>query len=220
MDIVLVTLTLAALAAAAGLGAVVWRSRVEERRRSAARVSALAAAIGGPDPGTPGGAAARPVAVTSMFATTSGGAVTGRPLMRMAVVGALAVALIVVAAMASRNHAQPVTASADAAPLELVSMRHTRDGGTLTVSGLVRNPRAGVTLTRLSAVVFAFDRHGAFIASGRAAVDFTMLEPGNESPFVVTVREVAGVGRYRVSFRTEAGMLRHTDRRAVQVAVN
>lgn len=220
MEIMLVTFTLAALAAAAGFGAVVWRSRVEARRRSAARVSALAAAIGGPDPGTHGGAAARPVAVTSMFATTSGGAVRGRPLMRMAVVGALAIALVVIAAMANRNHAEPVAARADAAPLELVSMRHTRDGGTLTVSGLVRNPRAGAPLTRLSAVVFAFDRHGAFIASGRAAVDFTLLEPGADSPFVVTVPDAAGVGRYRVSFRTEAGMLRHTDRRAVQVAVN
>ena len=38
--------------------------------------------------------------------------------------------------------------------------------------------------------------------------------PGDESPFVVTIPNVADVARYRVSFRTEAGTLRHVDRRA------
>jgi len=218
MEIVLMTLTLVSLAAAAGFGVVAWRSRVEGRRRSAARVAVLAAAIGAADSATPAGEGSRPVRVTSMFETTSGGAVGGRPLMRMTVVAALAIALIVIAAMANRNHAQPVQATADAAPLELVSMRHTRDGSTLTVSGLVRNPRSGAQLTRIAAVVFAFDRSGSFVASGRAALDFTVLEPGDESPFVVTVPDVADVGRYRVSFRTEAGFLRHIDRRAVRNA--
>jgi hypothetical protein len=225
VDIVLLTLTVASLAAAAGFGVVVWRSRLEERRRSAARVAALAAAIGGPDSAThsaaPDGAGARPVSVTSMFETTSGGAVRGHPLMKMTVVAALAIVLVVIAAMANRDHAQPVAAPADAAPLELVSMRHTRDGSTLTVSGLVRNPRSGAPLTRIAAVVSAFDRGGSFVASGWAALDFTILEPGDESPFVVTVPDVADVGRYRVSFRTEAGILRHIDRRAVlQVSAN
>ncbi len=217
MDIGLLALTLASLAVTAGLGVVVWRSRVEERRRSAARVAALAAAIGGADSATPAAAGARSVPVASMFETTSGGAITGRPLMRMAVVAALAMALVVIAAMANRDHAQPVAATADGAPLELVSMRHTRDGSTLTVSGLVRNPRSGAPLTRIAAVVFAFDRSGSFAASGRASLDFTTLEPGDESPFVVTVPDVADVGRYRVSFRTEAGILRLIDRRAVHL---
>lgn len=224
MEIVLVTLTLASLAAAAGLGVVVWRSRVDARRRSAARIAALAAAIGGTSEATPVGPGARSVMVpaSSMFETTAGGAVRGRPLMRMAVAGALAIALVVAAAMANRDHPQPGAARADSAPLELVSMRHTRHGSTLTVSGLVRNPRAGEPLDRIAAVVFAFDRSGSFVASGRASLDFTILAPGDESPFVVTVPDVADVGRYRVSFRTETGILRHLDRRAasLQVSVN
>jgi hypothetical protein len=137
--------------------------------------------------------------------------------MRIAIVAALAIALVFIAAMANRNHAQPVAAEADSAPLELVSMRHARAGSTLTVSGLVRNPRTGAPLTRIAAVVFAFDRSGGFVASGQAALDFTTLEPGDESPFVVTVRDVANVGRYRVSFRTETGILRHVDRRAADL---
>ena len=220
MDIGLLALALASLAAAAGFGVIAWRARGEERRRSAARVAILAAAIDGSDVATPAGATARPVAVPSMFGAAPGGAAGGRPLVRNTIVAALAVALVIIVAMANRNHAEPMEATADAAPLELVSMRHTRDGSTLTVSGLVRNPRAGAPLTRIAAVVFAFDRSGGFIASGRAPLDFTTLEPGDESAFVVAVPDVADVGRYRVSFRTEAGVLRHIDRRAAQQVVD
>ena len=62
-------------------------------------------------------------------------------------------------------------------------------GTTLTVSGLVRNPGAGAAVNGVTAVVFAFDRDGAFVASGRAPLDFGALAPGDESPFVVTVPE-------------------------------
>jgi hypothetical protein len=92
-------------------------------------------------------------------------------------------------------------------------MRHTRDGDNLTVSGLVRNPHAGAHATRVTAVILAFNRAGAFINSARAPLDFTTLEPGDESPFVVTIPSAADVGRYRVSFRTDAGVIRHIDRR-------
>ena len=61
------------------------------------------------------------------------------------------------------------------------------------------------------------NRAGAFVASGRAGVDFTTLEPGDESPFVVVVPGAADVGRYRVSFRTDAGVVQHVDRRADQM---
>jgi len=66
-------------------------------------------------------------------------------------------------------------------------------------------------------VVFAFDRTGGFTASGRASLDFVVLEPGAESPFVVTIPNVTDVAKYRVSFRTEDGMMRHVDRRAEQM---
>src|ERR671912_25814 len=108
------------------------------------------------------------------------------------------------------------SATRDEPALELVSMRHAREGRTLTVTGLVRNPRVGVPRSNIAAVVFVFDRSGGFVASGRAALDFTNLAPGDESPFVVKIPDVAGVVRYRVSFRTEAGILRHLDRRGGQ----
>jgi len=98
-------------------------------------------------------------------------------------------------------------------PLELVSLRHDRKHDKLAVSGLVRNPAAGKPVERLSAVVFLFDRQGAFVTSAKADVDFLKLGAGDESPFVVSLDAPATVARYRVSFRTDDGVVPHIDRR-------
>lgn len=98
-------------------------------------------------------------------------------------------------------------------PLELVSLRHDRKNEKLAVSGLVRNPAAAKPVERLSAVVFLFDRQGAFVTSAKADVDFLKLGAGDESPFVVSLDAPATVTRYRVSFRTDEGVVPHIDRR-------
>ena len=98
-------------------------------------------------------------------------------------------------------------------PLELVSLTHQRQDNKLAVSGLVRNPVAGKPVEKLSAVVFLFDRTGTFITSSRAHVDFLKLGAGDESPFVVSLDAPATVARYRVSFRTDEGIVPHIDRR-------
>ena len=84
---------------------------------------------------------------------------------------------------------------------------------TLIVSGLVRNPHAGQPITGLSAVAFTFDRQGTFLTSGRVQLDFPQLGAGDESPFAISLPQSTGVGRYRVSFRTEDGVVPHVDRR-------
>jgi hypothetical protein len=99
-------------------------------------------------------------------------------------------------------------------PLELVSLTHQRQNQKLAVSGLVRNPVAGKPIEHLSAVVFLFDRTGTFVTSSRANVDFLKLGAGDESPFVVTLDAPATVARYRVSFRTDDGIVPHIDRRS------
>lgn len=98
-------------------------------------------------------------------------------------------------------------------PLELVSLSHERHKEKLAVSGLVRNPVAGKPVEHLSAVVFLFDRMGTFITSSRANVDFLKLGAGDESPFVVSLDAPPTVARYRVSFRTDEGIVPHVDRR-------
>jgi hypothetical protein len=103
-------------------------------------------------------------------------------------------------------------------PLELVSLTHARQNDKLAVSGLVRNPVNGKRIEHLSAVVFLFDRMGTFVTSSRANVDFLSLGAGDESPFVVSLEAPATVSRYRVSFRTDDGIVPHIDRRSASPA--
>lgn len=103
-------------------------------------------------------------------------------------------------------------------PLELVSLSHQRQNDKLAVSGLVRNPAAGSPIEHLSAVVFLFDRMGTFVTSSRANVDFLKLGAGDESPFVVSIDAPPTVARYRVSFRTDDGIVPHIDRRGATPA--
>src|SRR6266850_2865329 len=217
MDVVLLTLTTLSLAAAAGFGALSWRVGREERERARARIAALSTAMAPPSAEAPLLAG---VAVGSVFDRTTEG-LRGRPAIKW-VAGVAMLLLIVAGVFVTTRTSDLAGASAKAQggqgrPLELMSMRYQRQGTTLTVSGLVKNPAAGGAVNGVTAVVFAFDRSGAFVASGRAPLDFSALAPGDESPFVVNVPNVSDVARYRVTFRSGDGVVRHIDRRTNQV---
>jgi hypothetical protein len=197
--------TVASIVAAVALAFYAWSLQRAEQRRSDARVRALAAAIDGSAMHAP-----------AMFDRDEDAAVQGRPLLKVAVGFAMAVGIIVIIAMTGDRHSTPSAAQAAAEQpahdsLELLSMRHRRAGDVLTITGLVRNP--GTAPGPITAVVFAFDRDGGFVASGRAPLEFATIAAGDESPFQVTIPDVRDVGRYRVSFRTTAGVVRHVDRR-------
>jgi hypothetical protein len=132
-----------------------------------------------------------------------------------AVIVVLALAAIYFVSGQPETTVVPARAAAGATdvPLELVSLRQAREGETLTVSGTVRNPSGAMDRRQIAAVVFLFDRTGSFVASGRAPLDYQALAPGDESPFVITVRGAADVSRYRVSFREGDDVLPHVDRR-------
>src|SRR4029450_14091943 len=74
-------------------------------------------------------------------------------------------------------------AEASEAPPELVALRHQRRGEVMVISGLVRNPHGGRVIQSLSAIAFTFDKQGAFLATGRAPLDFPLPPPGDASPF-------------------------------------
>jgi hypothetical protein len=100
-------------------------------------------------------------------------------------------------------------------PLELLSLRHSTDEtGAFVVTGLVQNPDEGTTLRDVVATVFLFDSQGRYLASGRAKLEISPLNAGEESPFIVKIPKTATVSRYRVGFRLDnGGVVAHVDRR-------
>lgn len=207
----LLVISITAVVAAIAAIAYAWRIARTERLRSDARVAALAAAIDG---------TSEEADTTPMFERAPRSGLQGRPLLKLGVGFAMAVLVIVLIAMSGDRHStsadegQPEASGQPAAPaLELLSMRHTRTGDGLTVTGLVRN-RSAADAASIVAVVFVFDREGGFVASGRAPLEFGSVALGDESPFKVTIPDVKDVGRYRVSFRTPVGIVPHVDRRA------
>ena len=229
MLLLFVTLTSMLLAAVMSL--IAWRIAGDERRRSEARIAALAADIHGHDSAAPRGASddleLRPrrgaPAGADLFAASQPRSAARWPTVVAAgvFVVAAAGALVIVLSGGSgvtthaSNQAPAVVPPPPVAalPLELVALGHERDGDRLIVRGIVRNPTSGAAVDRLAAVVFVFNRDGGFLSSGRVAVETAALRPGAESTFVVTVPDAGAVDRYRVSFRTDDRIVPHVDRR-------
>ena len=116
----------------------------------------------------------------------------------------MAAGVVVLSALRSPEIVAAVTASRSGPttdgshPLELLSLKHSGgNDGTFTVTGLVQNPPDGVPVGKIMAVVYLFDGDGKFFASGRATIDLPAFQPGDESPFIVRIPNVAGVTRSR-----------------------
>ena len=137
---------------------------------------------------------------------------------RLAIAGAIVAVLLVSAGIALfRSPATDarMAGHVGAAPLELQALEHTQQGGTLTVSGWVKNPSGATPAVNLTATVFLFGPDGSFLTSGRAPLHTPTLEPGAESPFLVAIPVNGPVARYRVSFRDSSGHpVAHVDRRS------
>jgi hypothetical protein len=164
------------------------------------------------------------VSSTPMFAEPEVSSPWGRRVAVMAGLGLIVASGILFALTASNRPAGASRAATAAAAqpgpgpvvagLELLSLRDSRQPGSLTITGLVQNPRSGAPLSRVTVTAYAFDDKGAFLASGRALIDVTALSPGDESPFVVSVPVTETVARYRIGFRGEDGrVIAHIDKR-------
>jgi len=106
----------------------------------------------------------------------------------------------------------PDRPSAVARPsVELLSLRHARDGASLTVTGTVRVH--GPSHAPVSAVVTALDAHGAVVARGRSVLDDAALDVDRESSFQVALPAQGAVERYVVRFEDPAGLRTHVDLR-------
>jgi hypothetical protein len=166
---------------------------------------------------------AAPVMTSHLFDEPEHSSPWGNRFAVMAGLALVGAAIVLVGLTATRTRgvapahpavAAPAAAEPAAAGLELLSLRDSRQGGTLTITGLVQNPRAGALLSRVTVTAFAFDDKGSFLASGRALLDVTSLAAGDESPFVVAVPVTEAVARYRIGFRGEDGrVIAHVDKR-------
>lgn len=263
MDPLLLSITVVSLVVAMVTSVIAWRGMQQEKRRSDARVAALASAAAVPLSGTSVDArptpepspapvaapwrnparldtsteeragssisapasqmgfvaestAADAVSIRTGFLGGESPAREGNSHQRWLAAAAALVAMLLGGFVTIRMTSQaPAAAGAPhaAAPLELLSLRHEREGANLSVAGLVRNPPTGPVVERLTAVVFLFDQQGQFVTSAKAPIDFLKLTAGDESPFVVKVAAPQSVARYRVSFRTDDGTRAHVDRR-------
>lgn len=215
INVALAIITMLSLIVAAIMTVVAWTTVRDERRRSAARVAVLTAAIHGHDdlpiqPRSVGGHDALPVEPTTQ---------SGRRFAAAGVVALLAVGAVtglVLLADGSRGRAGTVPAHVTplaVVPLELIALEQDRDESRLVVRGIVRNPGSAAKLNSLTVVVLLFSGDGGFIGSGTAPVATLSLAAGAEAPFVVTLPDADSVDRYRVSFRTGDRIVPHIDRR-------
>jgi len=240
MDSTLVTVTVLSMTMAAALSAIVWRMLRLERQRSNALVASLAAVALRPErparvgedlllvPQAAGGAPARDpggMSAAGMFVARERESPWRARFLVMTAL-ALVIASAVLFSLAARAPKARVARGAatanvtqaagtpSGAELELMALHDSRQTGSLTITGLVQNPRTGTQLSRVAVTAYTFDDKGSFLASGRAPLDVTALAPGDESPFTVTVPVTDNVARYRIGFRDETGrVIAHIDRR-------
>jgi len=237
--IFLLVVTLASLLLAGIMSVIAWRVSGNERHRSDARIAALAEDIhAGVEPAVIASAAesgvmprwdeellSLPDLPTCHVRDFRPGLFAPPPPSRLRRDALLAGAALVFAAAVSiatigsgqlrrapRVEDSTVASIVAPAALELVALGHERVGDQLTVRGTVRNP-SSTEIDYLTAVVLLLTPEGDLLASGRAAIDASVLGPGAESTFVVTLPGAGDVGRYRISFRTGDLVIAHVDRR-------
>ena len=233
MEITLIAVTLLSLFLAISMGAVAWRLVEEERRRSDARIAALAAELergDGPaaDEGPDAPVAEPPTDPTIADGQAAGGGLFSTPSATtptgwagVAALGGAAVVVLVVAATgfllsASDDGDAAATAEDVRPPLDLLDLDHVEEGPFLDVRGSVRNPAEAAAVERLSVVAMAFDAAGTLVATRRTPVEKPALAAGADSAFIVRLL-AAGVSRYRISFLLGDTTIPHVDRRpAVQ----
>lgn len=220
----MLTITLLSLIVAATSGFIAWRSIRREHLRSSARVASLATAIDDSDLFRSPLDVMRPaersfqgdfhsedadVRIDVIDAQTS----MRHRLLTVITGAALAVAGVVMIAMVGDLYEPPPqsVAAPHAEPLELLSLQASREGASLAITGMVRS-RTEEPITAVTAVVSALDAKGRTI--GRGTVPLAAILPRRDSRFVVTLADVGEAARYRVSFRSATGLIRHVDRRA------
>jgi hypothetical protein len=219
MTFTLVATTVLSLILAAACAIVAWRVVREDRRRSEARISALASELHDEriDPILRHESTLQHESTPPMFAGTAPPG--GRGGLFLAGAGVIVVLAaiaggLVAGTTADADDTQPgETANVrDRAPLELVNLAHEQDRDQLTVHGVVRGPWIEAPYP-LAAIVTLFRGDGTVIKSERAVVE-PVVAPYRETSFHVTVTGALEAARFRVSFADADRVVPHVDRRS------
>jgi hypothetical protein len=122
------------------------------------------------------------------------------------------VTLVAIGAPARALHS-PESAVAPRVPIELLSLDHAREGNRLTIYGTVRNPAGSRDVCDLVAVVSLFGQDSTYLGMLQVPVVNSVLAPGTDSPFEISVADSLSVARYRLSFKIADTPVPHVDRR-------
>ena len=208
MPFALGIVTVIALLMTIGMGIVTWRLVREERRRSVARLAALASELG-EQPSTPVEPSTAPTDLFQPRSEDTGGRT--RRLTGFGIAGAVVVTIVSVVLMFPTGR-QETTPGEAHLPIELLALTHERQDGMLSISGTVRNPRNGAAERHLMVMALALDDDGAVVATGRAPIEQDSLAAGSESTFAVLL-PAEDATRYRISFLFEDTTVPHLDHR-------
>lgn len=152
---------------------------------------------------------------TELFAPIAGASVSLRPFVvtvTAAVVVLATVSFTMLFGLPGGDvPADPGTGSAQA--VELLSLAHIRQGDYLAITGSIRNPPDGIERGQLSVTAIVFDRDGTVLGTGHTPLPVTVLAPGTETPFTISLPDAERISRYRISFTQGQDNVPHIDRR-------
>lgn len=181
---------------------------LRRRRPDPATPAPSPAGSAGPGTAPPNAVAVSP---TGLFATATGSPALPRRV--LATVGAAAVVLAAVS-FAMLSNSTPIEPGVGTPqPVELLSLSHAREGEYLAITGSIRNPQAGIERAQLSVAATVFDRDGTVVGMGQTPLPVTVLAPGGETPFAISLPDADLINRYRISFMQGQTSVPHVDRR-------
>ena len=151
---------------------------------------------------------------TELFAPIAGASASLRPFLATvaaAVVVLAMVSFVMLFGLPGGAPADPDTGTAQ--PVELLSLAHARQGEYLAITGSIRNPSDGIERGQLSVTATVFDRDGAVVGTGQTPLPVTVLPPGSETLFTISLPDADRINRYRISFMQGQDSVPHVDRR-------
>lgn len=151
---------------------------------------------------------------TELFSPIGGASASLRPF--LATVAAVVVVMAAVSfTMLFRlpGGAPPNPGTGATPAVELLSLAHARQGGYLAITGSIRNPSDGIERGHLSVTAIVFDNDGGVVGTGQTPLPVSVLSPGSETLFTISLPNAERINRYRISFMQGPDSVPHVDRR-------